>query len=86
MYPTLVQKVESALDSIRPYLQSDGGNVKLLEITQENVVKLELEGSCVTCPMSSMTMRAGIEKAIKESVPEIKAVWAINANLTNSIP
>ncbi len=82
MLQNLSQKVESALDSIRPYLQSDGGDVKLLEITEEKIVRIELQGSCVSCPMSSMTMRAGIEKAIKDSLPEIQAVVAVNAQRT----
>lgn len=70
--------VEQALLSIRPYLEADGGNVKLLEITEDNVVKLELEGTCVTCPMSIMTMKAGIEDAIKKAMPDVKSVEAVN--------
>jgi len=75
---TLFEKVESALESIRPYLEADGGNVRLLDVTPENVVKLELLGNCGTCPMSSMTLKAGVEEAIKKAVPEIKAVEAVN--------
>lgn len=74
----LLQKVESALDSIRPYLEADGGNVSVEEITSENIVKLRLLGACGSCPMSIMTLKAGIEEAIKRSVPEIKGVEAIN--------
>ncbi|WP_462267159.1 NifU family protein [Mucilaginibacter sp.] len=75
---SLVDRVEAALDSIRPYLEADGGNVAVEEITPDNVVKLKLLGSCGSCPMSIMTLKAGIEQAIKRSVPEIIAVEAIN--------
>jgi len=75
----LIKKVEEALDQVRPYLQADGGNVSLLEITADYVVKLELLGACKSCSMSMMTLKAGIEESIKRSVPEIKAVEAVNA-------
>lgn len=75
----LVQQVESALDTLRPYLKADGGEVRLLDITDEMVVELELLGACGTCPMSTMTLRAGIEQAVKRSVPQISRVEAINA-------
>lgn len=74
----LIQRVESALDTIRPYLEADGGNVSVEEITPELIVKLKLLGSCGSCPMSIMTLKAGIEEAIKRAVPEIKGVEAIN--------
>lgn len=74
----LLQRVEKALDSIRPYLEADGGNVSIEEITSENVVKLKLLGACGSCPMSIMTLKAGIEEAIKKAVPEISAVEALN--------
>jgi Fe-S cluster biogenesis protein NfuA len=74
----LIKKVEEALDQVRPYLQADGGNVSLLEITADYVVKLELLGACKSCSMSMMTLKAGIEESIKRSVPEIKAVEAVN--------
>jgi Fe-S cluster biogenesis protein NfuA len=74
----LVKKVEEALEQIRPYLQADGGNVSLVEITKEKVVKLELQGACKSCSMSMMTLKAGIEETIKRAVPEISAVEAIN--------
>jgi len=75
---SLLEQVEAALDTIRPYLLTDGGNVSVEEITPENVVKLKLLGSCGSCPMSIMTLKAGIEEAIKKAVPEITAVEAIN--------
>jgi Fe-S cluster biogenesis protein NfuA len=75
---SLLDQVEAALDTIRPYLLTDGGNVSIEEITAEKVVKLKLLGSCESCPMSIMTLKAGIEEAIKKAVPEITAVEAIN--------
>ncbi|BDD08785.1 NifU family protein [Fulvitalea axinellae] len=75
----LIEKVDKALDNIRPYLEADGGNVQVVEITEDNVVKVELMGACGSCPMSMMTMKAGIEESVKRAVPEITAVEAINA-------
>jgi len=66
------------LDSIRPYLEADGGNVSIEEITPENVVRLKLLGSCGSCPMSIMTLKAGIEQAIMKAVPQITAIEAMN--------
>ncbi len=74
----LHSRVENALNSIRPYLEADGGNVKVKEITDDMTVKLELMGACSSCPMSSMTLKAGLEEAILKSVPEIKKVEALN--------
>jgi Fe-S cluster biogenesis protein NfuA len=75
---TIFQKVEDALQTIRPYLEADGGDVKILNISEDGVVKLELLGACGSCPMSTMTLRAGVEEAIKRAVPEIIKVEAIN--------
>ncbi|ABG58204.1 NifU family protein [Cytophaga hutchinsonii] len=75
----LLDRVEQALESIRPYLITDGGNVRLVEITEDMIVKLELLGACGTCPMSAMTLKAGVEESIRKAVPEIKGVFAINA-------
>jgi Fe-S cluster biogenesis protein NfuA len=75
---SLLERVEAALNTIRPYLETDGGNVSIEEITPDNVVKLKLLGSCGSCPMSIMTLKAGIEEAIKKAVPEITGVDAIN--------
>ncbi len=72
------ERVEQALESIRPYLETDGGNVSIEEITAENVVKIKLLGSCASCAMSIMTFKAGLEQAIKKAVPEVTAVEAIN--------
>ena len=76
--PGLRVQVEAALDTLCPYLEADGGSVRLVEITEEMVVELELLGACETCPMSSMTLRAGIEQAVKRSVPQINRVEAVN--------
>jgi Fe-S cluster biogenesis protein NfuA len=75
---SLLERVEQALDSIRPYLLTDGGNVSVEEITPDHVVKLKLLGACGSCPMSIMTLKAGLEEAIKKAVPEISGVEAIN--------
>ena len=75
---SLLERVEAALNTIRPYLETDGGNVSIEEITPDNVVKLKLLGACGSCPMSIMTLKAGIEEAIKKAVPEITAVEALN--------
>jgi len=75
----MIERVEAALEKIRPFLMADGGNVRVIEITDDMVVKLELEGACGTCPMSPMTMKAGVEEAIKKDIPEIKEVIAVNA-------
>jgi Fe-S cluster biogenesis protein NfuA len=74
----LITRIEQALDSVRPYLAADGGNVKILEITDDKTVRLELMGSCGSCPMSAMTFKGGLEEAILKAVPEIKKVEAIN--------
>jgi len=71
------EKVEQALDKIRPMLMADGGNVDLVEVTADGIVKLKLTGTCGCCPMSQMTLKMGIEKLLKEEVPQIKEVIAI---------
>ncbi len=70
-------RIETTLDSIRPYLMADGGSVRLQNVTPDMVVELELLGACGTCPMSMMTLRAGIEQAIKRAVPEVQRVEAV---------
>jgi len=75
---SLNQRVEEALNGVRPYMEADGGNIKLLEITEDGVVKVELTGACGSCRMSAMTMKAGVEEAIKRAVPEITSVLAVN--------
>lgn len=70
----LYNRIQTTLDSIRPYLMADGGNVEITEITPDNVLRLALTGSCQTCNMSAMTFKAGVEEAIRRDVPEIIAV------------
>jgi Fe-S cluster biogenesis protein NfuA len=74
----LMEKVDHALNEVRPYLETDGGNVRVLEVSDDHVVTLELLGACGSCPMSVMTMKAGIEETIKRQVPEIQTVRAVN--------
>jgi Fe-S cluster biogenesis protein NfuA len=69
-------KVETALEKIRPALQADGGDVELVDVT-DGVVKVRLTGACGTCPMASMTLKAGVERVLKEEVPEVKEVQAV---------
>jgi len=74
----LVARIEDALESVRPYLMADGGDVRLHELTDDLVVRLELLGSCQSCPMSAMTFKAGLEESIRRSVPEIIKVEAVS--------
>lgn len=71
------ERIEIALQSIRPFLQKDGGDVELVEVTSDNIVKVRLLGACESCSMSTMTLRAGIEEAVKNAIPEIKSVEAV---------
>jgi Fe-S cluster biogenesis protein NfuA len=73
----LKEKVEKALEKVRPMLQADGGNVDLVEVTDAGVVKLKLKGACGCCPMSQMTLKMGIERILKQEVPEVKEVIAV---------
>lgn len=74
MNPMMVEQVEAALDEIRPALEMDGGTVELVEITRDNVVRLAMVGACSGCPMSALTLRLGIERLLKERVPDIAAI------------
>jgi Fe-S cluster biogenesis protein NfuA len=76
----LRRQVDEALDSIRPYLMADGGSVRLVDITPDMVVELELLGACGDCPMSMMTLRAGIEQTVKRAVPAISRVEAVRGD------
>lgn len=71
------EKVEQALDLIRPALQADGGDVELVDVTEEGVAKVRLVGACGGCPMSQMTLQMGIERTLKREIPELKAVVAV---------
>jgi Fe-S cluster biogenesis protein NfuA len=70
------EKIEKALNSIRPYLTADGGNVELIDITGDTV-KLRLTGACGTCPMSTMTLKHLVERTLKEQVPEVRSVVTV---------
>ncbi|MFQ5680740.1 MAG: NifU family protein [Candidatus Omnitrophota bacterium] len=71
------ERVEKALNKVRPMLAADGGNVELVEVTEDNVVRLKLTGTCGCCPMSQMTLKNGVETMLKQEIPEIKQVDAI---------
>ncbi len=80
--PELRKQIEDALETIRPYLIADGGSVRLVSVTPDMVVELELLGACGSCPMSAMTLRAGIEQTLKKSIPKITRVEAVNETPT----
>jgi Fe-S cluster biogenesis protein NfuA len=71
------EKVQKAIDLIRPSLQADGGDVELIDVSGDGIVKVKLTGACHGCPMSQMTLKMGIEKIIKAQVPDIKEVLAV---------
>lgn len=72
----MLEKVKDVIDEIRPMLKADGGDVELVEVTNDGFVKLKLLGACGHCPMSIMTLKMGIEKRLKEKIPEVKEVIA----------
>src|SRR4026207_2563617 len=72
-----IERIENALNTLRPYLQSDNGDVELVDVTPEMTVKLRFKGACRSCSMSAMTLRAGIEETLLRMVPEIKKVEAL---------
>lgn len=74
----ILRRVEEALDGIRPYLVADGGNVRVIDISNDFKVRLEFVGNCGNCPMSTMTFKAGVEEAIRRAVPEIQGIEVIN--------
>jgi Fe-S cluster biogenesis protein NfuA len=71
------EKIETALNKIRPALMADGGNVELIEAASDGIVKVRLTGACGGCPMSQMTLKRGVERVIKEEVPEVKEVISV---------
>lgn len=73
----LREKVQSALDKVRPSLQADGGDVELIDVDDTGNVKVKLQGSCAGCPMSQMTLKMGIEKILKQNVPEVSKVESV---------
>ena len=72
-------KIKNELEKIRPYLQADGGDINLVEITEDFVVKVELTGACSGCPYSEQTLKAGVEQALKKEIPEVKKVISANS-------
>jgi Fe-S cluster biogenesis protein NfuA len=74
----LETKVRNVIEQIRPYLQADGGDISFVELTSDNVVNVELQGACGSCPFSRMTLKNGVEDAVRKAIPEIKSVEAIN--------
>jgi Fe-S cluster biogenesis protein NfuA len=74
----LEKKVIEAINQIKPYLEADGGSIQFIELTENNVVNIKLTGACASCPMSAITLKDGVETAIKQALPEIKSVEAIN--------
>ena len=70
-------RVEKALEKIRPSLQADGGDMELVDVSEDGIVKVRLTGACRGCPMSQMTLKVGIEKALKQAVPEVKEVQSV---------
>lgn len=71
------EEIEDALDEIRPQLNADGGDVELVDVTEDGVVKVNLTGACAGCPMSTLTLKNGIERILKERVPEVKEVISV---------
>ena len=74
------ERVEKALEKIRPYLLADGGDISIVDITDDMVVKVEMTGACHGCPFSMQTLKAGVEMAVKNEVPEIREVIDVNAS------
>ncbi|KAA0259232.1 NifU family protein [Deferribacter autotrophicus] len=74
---TLKERVQEVLNQVRPGLQADGGDVELIDVTEDGIVKVQLTGACGTCPFSTMTLKHGIEMRLKEMIPEIKEVIAL---------
>ena len=71
------EKIEQALEKVRPMLKADGGSVELVEVSQDGIVKIKLTGACGSCPFSSMTLKNGIERLIRQDVPQVKQVIAV---------
>ena len=75
----IIDKIEGALDEIRPQLEADGGDINLVEVSEKMVVKVKLLGACSSCNVSMMTMKSGVEQAVKRAVPEVKEVIDITS-------
>ncbi len=77
----ITQKVHNVIGQIRPYLQQDGGDIEFIQITDDNIVNVRLLGACGSCPHSTMTLKNGVETAMKKAIPEIKSVEAVNLEI-----
>ena len=75
---TLKERVNEALESLRPHLKVDGGDIEVVEVTEDMTVKIKWLGNCEFCSMSAMTMKAGVEQTLKSKIPEIRAIEAVN--------
>ncbi len=76
----IIEQIQSGLEAIRPYLQKDGGDIEFLELTDDQIIRVRLLGSCITCPMSFMTMKAGVEETLRKVLPTLKRVEAVNVD------
>lgn len=81
MQSELISRIEETLSQLRPYLETDNGNVSFIEVTEEMIVRLRLEGACSSCSMSMMTLKAGIEQSLLKAIPELKGVEAVRADI-----
>lgn len=77
IYSVMEEKILKALEGIRPYLKADGGDIELVQVSEDGIVKVRLNGACSSCPMSTMTLRAGVERALIREVPGIRRVEAV---------
>ena len=77
----LEQKAKNVLDQIRPYLQQDGGDIEFVSISENNILNVELRGACGSCPYSMITLKNGVETAVRKAIPEITSVEAVNVNV-----
>jgi Fe-S cluster biogenesis protein NfuA len=74
----LIAKITTTIETLRPYLQADGGDITVEDVTEERVVKVKFVGACITCPFSMSTLKAGVEQAILKDIPEIKEVISVD--------
>ena len=77
-HQALIDRVDAALEEIRPHLQVDGGNIEVVEVTDDMTVRIKWLGNCEFCSMSAMTMKAGVEQTLKSKIPEIQSIEAVN--------
>jgi Fe-S cluster biogenesis protein NfuA len=75
----LLERINITLEQIRPYLQADGGDIEVIELTEDNILKVRLTGACKGCPFSMQTLKAGVEQAIRRDIPEIREVVSVDS-------